>query len=483
MLRLDLHGRTVLLIDDILDTGHTLRFLADHLVRRGAEKVRLCVLLKRAVNEGKTAIAADFAGFSIGNEFVVGYGLDHAGRFRHLPDLAALVQLVNFGASFALSRDGPPNNGCERMAVFMARSEEFYAGVQKTLRTELGKALSPGFFEALALHAEFGFRRDRVEAGDGAIFDSVRLDGREPRRRRARRIDVQRKLLLDTSRFSGDAPGIAAAWLDLFAEGEYGALEKGICAEEPQCGKCALKEKCRYLATGGKDERASGDSFWPRNSRLRTDGIAARESRAVGFAGVPARRDKMRRGRLRARGSRVENVRRIARKVRSESAKTLRAHRLRCRVAHALFELRSPAFVRVLGGQEQTARGKVFSKGQDFFDHFHLRLRDYKKEVFYVTLHDQRNALIAEERVSEGSLTETLVHPREVFSHGGRQARGVRWRVVHNHPSGDPTPSTNDKAITKRLDSAAQLLGIRLLDHVIVGDGKYTSFVEKGLLR
>ncbi len=89
---IDLHGRTVLLIDDILDTGHTLRFLADHLTRRGAAKVKLCVLLKRAANEGKASIAADFAGFAIGTEFVVGYGLDHAGRYRNLPDLAALKQ-------------------------------------------------------------------------------------------------------------------------------------------------------------------------------------------------------------------------------------------------------------------------------------------------------------------------------------------------------------------------------------------------------
>ncbi len=76
----DLHGRTVLLVDDILDTGNTLRFLADHLIRRGAAKVSLCVLLKRAANLGKTAIAADFSGFDIGSEFVVGYGLDHAGK-------------------------------------------------------------------------------------------------------------------------------------------------------------------------------------------------------------------------------------------------------------------------------------------------------------------------------------------------------------------------------------------------------------------
>ena len=87
---IDLHGRTVLLIDDILDTGRTLKFLADHLIRRGAAKVRLCVLLKREPNENVAAIAADFSGFTIGSEYVVGYGLDYAGKYRHLPYLAAL---------------------------------------------------------------------------------------------------------------------------------------------------------------------------------------------------------------------------------------------------------------------------------------------------------------------------------------------------------------------------------------------------------
>ena len=116
-----------------------------------------------------------------------------------------------------------------------------------------------------------------------------------------------------------------------------------------------------------------------------------------------------------------------------------------------------------------------------FYEHFHLRLRDYKKEVFYVALLDQKNSLIGEERVSEGSLTDTMVHPREVFSCAVAQ-RAAAVAVVHNHPSGDPTPSGNDKAITKRLNSVAEMLGIRLLDHVIIGDGRYVSFVESGLL-
>jgi len=88
----DLRKRTVLLIDDILDTGLTTEFLVDHLRKRGAKKVRVCVLLHRRESTRKRRLKPDFKGFDIADEFVVGYGLDHAGRYRHLKDLAALKQ-------------------------------------------------------------------------------------------------------------------------------------------------------------------------------------------------------------------------------------------------------------------------------------------------------------------------------------------------------------------------------------------------------
>lgn len=86
---IDLHGRTVLLIDDILDTGLTLKFLTEHLHRRGAARVHTCVLLCRS---GRPAVPNTLCGFEIGSEFVVGYGLDYAGKYRHLPGLCVLDQ-------------------------------------------------------------------------------------------------------------------------------------------------------------------------------------------------------------------------------------------------------------------------------------------------------------------------------------------------------------------------------------------------------
>ena len=132
-------------------------------------------------------------------------------------------------------------------------------------------------------------------------------------------------------------------------------------------------------------------------------------------------------------------------------------------------------------GSERLQPGARFRSGADIFKHFHLKLRDLKKEQFIVVLLDGKNRVLREVRISEGSLTASLVHPREVFSVAIRESAGA---VVfcHNHPSGDPTPSVEDVEITRRLCAVADLVGIRVLDHVVVGDGSYVSFLERGLL-
>ncbi|HEX5135343.1 MAG TPA: JAB domain-containing protein [Planctomycetota bacterium] len=94
---------------------------------------------------------------------------------------------------------------------------------------------------------------------------------------------------------------------------------------------------------------------------------------------------------------------------------------------------------------------------------------------------EARHRVMKEQVVSIGSLTTSIVHPREVFRPAIREAAGAIV-LVHNHPSGDPRPSDEDVAVTQRLSHAAELLGIRVLDHVIVGDGAYASMEEAGLL-
>lgn len=103
------------------------------------------------------------------------------------------------------------------------------------------------------------------------------------------------------------------------------------------------------------------------------------------------------------------------------------------------------------------------------------------KEHFLCLHLDGKNRIVCLDRVSVGSLNQSVVHPREVFKSACIiSAAGII--LVHNHPTGDPTPSTEDITITRRLKEAGELIGIPVLDHIIIGDGQYVSFVERGLL-
>ena len=122
-----------------------------------------------------------------------------------------------------------------------------------------------------------------------------------------------------------------------------------------------------------------------------------------------------------------------------------------------------------------------FTSPQQVFDYFHHEFRDSRKEYFLALLLDGKNRIIRRVQVSEGSLNQSIVHPREVFSPAVKESAAALI-LVHNHPTGDPAPSGEDIAVTRRLREAGELMGIKVLDHIIVGDGEYVSFVERGLL-
>ena len=108
-------------------------------------------------------------------------------------------------------------------------------------------------------------------------------------------------------------------------------------------------------------------------------------------------------------------------------------------------------------------------------------MRYLKKEVFKTILVNTKNQLIKLINVSIGSLNASIVHPREVFSEAVK-AGASAVLFVHNHPSGDPDPSMEDIETTRKLVDAGNILGIKVLDHIIIGDGIYTSLKEKGLV-
>lgn len=128
------------------------------------------------------------------------------------------------------------------------------------------------------------------------------------------------------------------------------------------------------------------------------------------------------------------------------------------------------------GPQERTK----IAGPRDVYERCAPALRDLAQEEFHVLLLNTQHAVIRELVITRGTLDTSLVHPREVFRAAIAESAAAVV-LVHNHPSGDPTPSPEDLTVTNQLAQAGRLLGIAVLDHIVIGDGRYVSFVEAQL--
>lgn len=130
-------------------------------------------------------------------------------------------------------------------------------------------------------------------------------------------------------------------------------------------------------------------------------------------------------------------------------------------------------------GEHEFKPGEALHGSHDVYAHFRERLAYEPREHFYAVLLDNKHRKIKDVAVSQGSLTASIVHPRDVFAPVVRESAAAVI-FVHNHPSGDPTPSKEDIEITRRLREVGDLVGVRVLDHVVIGKGRYVSFVDDG---
>ena len=130
--------------------------------------------------------------------------------------------------------------------------------------------------------------------------------------------------------------------------------------------------------------------------------------------------------------------------------------------------------------QVREAQGPQMKSASDFANEFREAAWLDREAFFAVTL-SQKHTIIDKHLVALGTLTASLVHPREIFR-CAIQDSAAAVALLHCHPSGDPTPSHDDRAITRRLKEAGDLLGIRVIDHIVLGRNKYVSFVDEGLL-
>ena len=131
--------------------------------------------------------------------------------------------------------------------------------------------------------------------------------------------------------------------------------------------------------------------------------------------------------------------------------------------------------------ERRLERGDLIRGPGDVHRHFFQRMRCLAREHFVVILLDGRNRVMTESQISQGTLTASLVHPREVFRAAIR-AGAAAIVLVHNHPSGDATPSEEDVRVTARLVEAGEIVGIRVVDHVVVAEHGFHSFQENGQL-
>jgi DNA repair protein RadC len=128
------------------------------------------------------------------------------------------------------------------------------------------------------------------------------------------------------------------------------------------------------------------------------------------------------------------------------------------------------------------ASDQQISSSMDVYKSYRLRFVNIRHETFFMLLMNTKNHVIKEVMISKGNLSSSLVHPREVFKEAIKES-AASVIFLHNHPSGDPKPSHDDIAITHRLKEVGDLIGIRLVDHIIIGAKRYYSFADEGIIQ
>ena len=127
--------------------------------------------------------------------------------------------------------------------------------------------------------------------------------------------------------------------------------------------------------------------------------------------------------------------------------------------------------------QTENKDQRKVSCAKDVFDYFHERLKDKKQEYFYVLMLNSQNNIIGEHLISKGILDASILHPREVFKPAIKDSAS-KIILVHNHPSGDPNPSQEDLDITAKIIKAGEDIGIKVLDHIIIGRNDHWNWKE-----
>ena len=131
--------------------------------------------------------------------------------------------------------------------------------------------------------------------------------------------------------------------------------------------------------------------------------------------------------------------------------------------------------------KEQVLDKPYCRSSREVFDYLYHSMRDLKKEIFKVMFLDSQNRVVVIEDLFEGTLNASAIYPREIIQ-GAVKHNAAALIFVHNHPAGNPQPSDNDKRITQDLVFAGNIMQLKVLDHIIIGENRYFSFADSGLV-
>lgn len=291
----------------------------------------------------------------------------------------------------------------------------------------------------------------------------------------------QYEISLTLAHLTSERLAVIDLLLGAYAGGEPGLPEGvAVCGRTPDCPRCPLQSLCEHFRHRGEAapparptmkslpaEDRPREKLAQRGPESLTDAeLLAIVLRSGSGGGVTAL-DLA--GRLLNRFGSVAELRRAGAHALCETAGIGPAKA--AEILAALELGKRAAAVR--------ERGPALTSSQAIHAHLAPRMATLEHEEFWLLLLDTRLRLIREVTVSRGDLSGATVHPREVFKHAIRECAAAVI-AAHNHPSGDPSPSSEDREITAQLAQAGEIVGIRLLDHLIIGTQGYVSFADRG---
>ncbi|MEI7632988.1 MAG: DNA repair protein RadC [bacterium] len=297
-----------------------------------------------------------------------------------------------------------------------------------------------------------------------------------------------RRLFFQTVERIARLSGAPMAEIDMFLGLYSGAWRSehvdAVCALKPRCGWCAIRDHCIHLKyheesnspretepinTWGLDER-------PREKLLRGCELTNAELLAILIrtgtrrkTAVDLARDLLKK---------FETPTRLAAASPAELAAMPGIGAAKSATIIAALELGRRAWARETDERDTLPQT---NSSKSIFEFYRARFQNETQELFILLMLNIKNRITRETEISRGTLNSSIVHPRDVFREALREAAGSVI-FVHNHPSGDPTPSQDDRVLTRRLAEAGKILGIRVTDHVIVGAQRYYSFSDNGEL-